>query len=160
MAVFGLGMRLPRQVNDESAFWELPFNKKKGQTVVPDDQSNIEAFYNLDGGPGTVKTKYGNILDQKNLQHLDTSVFSMNRPEVERLDPQQQLLLEVVWESMENGDQVGWRGKKIGCYVGVFGEDWLDLAAKDNQHVGMYRSLAPETWRCRIASLTNMIWRD
>ena len=66
-----------------------------------------------------------------NLQHLDASFFSMNKTELEKLDPQQRLLLEVVWECMENGGQVGWRGKKIGCYVGVFGEDWLDMAAKD-----------------------------
>ncbi|KAL8877670.1 MAG: hypothetical protein Q9215_003190 [Flavoplaca cf. flavocitrina] len=139
IAIVGMGMRLPGGVNDEAAFWELLVNKKNGQSVVPEDRYNIEAFYNPDGGPGTVKTKYGYFLNQVNLQHLDTSFFSMNRSEVERLDPQQRLLLEVVWECMENGGQVGWRGKRIGCYVGVFGEDWLDMAAKDTQHLGMYR---------------------
>ena len=97
------------------------------------------AFYSADGEPGTVKTKHGYFLDHVNLQHLDASFFSMNKTELEKLDPQQRLLLEVVWECMENGGQVGWRGKKIGCYVGVFGEDWLDMAAKDTQHLGMYR---------------------
>ncbi|KAL9010176.1 MAG: hypothetical protein Q9173_004864 [Seirophora scorigena] len=139
VAIVGMGMRLPGGVSDESAFWELLVNKKNGQSLVPDDRYNIEAFYDPDGGPGTVKSKYGYFLDQVNLQHLDTSFFSMNRSEVERLDPQQRLLLEVVWECMENGGQLGWRGKKIGCYVGVFGEDWLDMAAKDTQHLGMYR---------------------
>ncbi|KAI9784711.1 MAG: hypothetical protein M1835_003514 [Candelina submexicana] len=124
VAIVGMGMRLPGRVSDESAFWELLVNKK--------------TFYNPDGGPGTVKTKYGYFLGQVNLQHLDTSFFSMNRSEVERLDPQQRLLLEVIWECMENGGQVGWRGKKIGCYVGLFGEDWLDMAANDTQHLGMY----------------------
>ena len=139
IAIVGMGMRLPGAVNDENAFWDLLINKKSGRGVVPADRYNVEAFYSPDGGPGTVQTKHGFFLDHVNLQHLDASFFSINKNEVEKLDPQQRLLLEVVWECMENGAQVGWRGKKIGCYVGVFGEDWLDMAAKDTQYRGMYR---------------------
>ena len=132
-------MRLPGGVSDEGAFWDMLVNKKSGRGVVPADRYNVDAFYSADGGPGTVKTKHGYFLNHVDLQHLDASFFSMNKTELEKLDPQQRLLLEVVWECMENGGQVGWQGKKIGCYVGVFGEDWLDMAAKDTQHLGMYR---------------------
>ncbi|UKZ55581.1 Type I Iterative PKS [Trichoderma virens] len=65
----------------------------------------------------------------------------MSKAEVEKLDPQHKLLLEVIWECMENGGQKNWRGRNIGCYVGVFGEDWLDLYAKDPQHLGTHRIL-------------------
>lgn len=139
IAIVGMGMRLPGGVNGESAFWDLLVNKKNGRCVVPEDRYNIDAFYSPSGGQGTVKTRYGYFLDHVDLQHLDASFFSMNKTEVERLDPQQRLLLEVIWECMENGGQVGRRGKNIGCYVGVFGEDWLDMAAKDTQHLGIYR---------------------
>ena len=57
----------------------------------------------------------------------------MNRSEAEILDPQQRLLLEVVWECMENAGQTAWHGSNTSCYVGVFGEDWLDLTTKDPQ---------------------------
>ena len=139
IAIVGMGMRLPGRVNEESAFWDLLINKKNGRGVVPEDRYNIDGFYSPIGGQGMVKTKYGYFLDHVNLQHFDASFFSMNKREVEMLDPQQRLLLEVIWECMENGGQVGWRGKNIGCYVGVFGEDWLDIAAKDTQNSGMYR---------------------
>ncbi len=139
IAILGMGMRLPGGVNGGNDFWDLLVNKKDGRGVVPKDRYNIDAFYSANGGPGTVKTKHGYFLEHVDLQHLDTSFFSMNKSEAENLDPQQRLLLEVIWECMENGGQVGWRGKNIGCYVGVFGEDWLDMAAKDTQHVGMYR---------------------
>ena len=46
------------------------------------------------------------------------------------MDPQQRLLLEVVWECLEDSGETSWRGKDIGCYVGVFGEDWLELSLK------------------------------
>lgn len=139
IAIVGMGMRLPGGINGESAFWDLLVNKKNGRCVVPEDRYNIEAFYSPSGESGTVKSRYGYFLDHVDLQHLDASFFSMNKTEVEKLDPQQRLLLEVIWECMENGGQVGWRGKDIGCYVGVFGEDWLDMSAKDTQHLGMYR---------------------
>lgn len=139
IAIVGMGMRLPGGVNGEGDFWDLLVNKKNGRCVVPADRYNIDAFYSPTGGPGTVKTKHGYFLQHLDLQHLDASFFSMSKTEVEKLDPQQRLLLEVVWECMESAGQVGWRGKNIGCYVGVFGEDWLDMAAKDTQYAGMYR---------------------
>ena len=139
IAIVGMGMRLPGGVNGSSAFWDLLVNKKDGRCLVPGDRYNIDAFYSPSGRPGTVKSQHGYFLEDAELQNLDASFFSMNKTEVEKLDPQQRMLLEVVWECMENGGQTGWRGKNIGCYVGVFGEDWLDLAAKDVQHLGMYR---------------------
>lgn len=44
------------------------------------------------------------------------------KKELEVLDPQGRLLLEVVYECMQNAGQTEWRGKDIGCFVGVFGE--------------------------------------
>ena len=138
IAIVGMGMRLPGAANDANAFWNLLVNKKNGQSLIPKDRYNIEAFYSPSGKPGTVNTQHGYFLDD-DMQHLDASFFSMNKKEVEKLDPQQRILLEVVWECMENGGQTKWSGQNIGVYVGVFGEDWLDLAAKDTQNLGMYR---------------------
>ena len=57
----------------------------------------------------------------------------MSPNDASKLDPQQRLLLEVVWECMENAGQTDWQGKNIGCYVGTFGEDWLEKTYKDPQ---------------------------
>lgn len=139
IAIVGMGMRLPGGVNGSNAFWDLLINKKDGRCRIPGDRYNIDAFYSPSGKPGTIKTQHGFFLEDADLQHLDASFFSMNKTELERLDPQQRMLLEVVWECMENGGQTGWRGKNIGCYIGVFGEDWLDLTTKDVQNLGVYR---------------------
>ena len=139
IAIVGMGMRLPGAANDESAFWDLLVRKKDGRCRVPGDRYNIDAFHSPSGKPGTVRSQYGYFLENMDLHHLDASFFSMNKTEVEKLDPQQRMLLEVVWECMENGGQVGWRGGNIGCYVGSFGEDWLEISAKETQSRGMYR---------------------
>lgn len=139
IAIVGMAMRLPGRVNSAEAFWDLLVNKKDGRCRIPANRYNIDAFYSPSDKPGTVKMQHGYFLEDAYLQHLDASFFSMSKMEVEKLDPQQRMLLEVVWECMESGGQTGWRGKNIGCYVGVFGEDWLDLAAKDTQQLGKYR---------------------
>jgi acyl transferase domain-containing protein len=137
IAIVGMALRLPGGVRSSSEFWDMMVNKRDGRTTIPETRYNIEGFHNsFPNKPGSINTQHGYFLQDK-LEHLDATFFSMNRAEVEKLDPQQRLLLEVVWESMENGGQRDWRGKDIGCYVGVFGEDWMDLCTKDTQHLGM-----------------------
>lgn len=36
-------------------------------------------------------------------------------------------------ECFENAGETGWRGQRIGCYIGTFGEDWLELQTRDTQ---------------------------
>jgi acyl transferase domain-containing protein len=138
IAIVGMGMRLPGGIKDASGFWNMLVEKRDGRIRVPEDRYNVDAFYSESGKPGTVRTQYGNFL-QDNLKHLDTSFFSMTRSEIEKLDPQARLLLEVSREVLENAGETQWRGQGIGCYVGVFGDDWQDIHLKDSQDAGMYR---------------------
>jgi len=139
IAICGMAMRLPGGISNAEDFWDFLVNKKDAQCRIPENRFNVDAFYSPIGKTGTIKTQYGYFLQDRKLEHLDTSFFSMNRNEVEKLDPQQRILLEVTRECFENAGEANWRGKSIGCYVGTFGEDWVDLGAKDTQHLGMYR---------------------
>ena len=106
IAVVGMGMRLPGGVNSGDSFWKFFINKKDGRGRVPSDRYNVDAFYSPNTTAGTVKTEYGYFLNDSNMQHLDTSFFSMSGGEVEKLDPQQRLLLEVVWECFESAGEI------------------------------------------------------
>lgn len=137
IAIVGMAMRLPGGVSCEKEFWDFLINKRDGLCKVPDTRYNVDAFYD-DSRPGKIRTKHGYFL-QHNIQHFDPEFFGISKIEAAKLDPQQRMLLEVIWECMENGGQVGWRGKNIGCYVGVFGEDWLDVKIRDPQDHDRYR---------------------
>ena len=139
MAIVGMAMRLPGGVRNTESFWDMLINKRDGRCRVPADRYNVDAFYSAALKRGTVKMQHGYFLEDVDLRDLDPSFFSMTKSEVEKLDPQHRLLLEVVRECLENAGETKWRGKKIGCYVGVFGEDWQDIHAKDTQDFGMYR---------------------
>lgn len=70
---------------------------------------------------------------------LDTTFFSMSRPEVERLDPQQRLLLEITRECFDSAGETAYRGRAIGTYIGSFGEDWQEIMSKDEEAVGQFK---------------------
>ncbi|KAJ5279261.1 hypothetical protein N7478_004633 [Penicillium angulare] len=139
MAIVGMAMRLPGEVYNGEDFWNLLVEKRSGSCDVPKDRYNIDAFYDANDKPGTVRTKQGYFLNTVDIQQFDSSVFTTSKKELERLDPQQRQLLEVSYECLENAGCTSYRDSKIACYVGVFTEDWQDLNAKETQHMGGYR---------------------
>ncbi|KAK2877027.1 Type I Iterative PKS [Arthroderma sp. PD_2] len=139
IAIVGMAMRLPGGITSAEEFWDFLVAKGDARGRVPETRFNIDSFYNS-SKPGSVKTQYGYFLHE-DPAYVDAPFFSMARFEASNIDPQQRLLLEVVWECLENGGQTGWRGKDIGCFVGSFGEEWLDMSSKDTQDIGMIRAL-------------------
>lgn len=139
MAIIGMAMRLPGRVRNDADFWELLSQKKDGLCDVPKDRFNIDGFCDTSGLPGTISTKKAHFLQDVEIQEFDPTVFSMTKTELERLDPSQRQLLQVAYECIENAGVCSWRGTKLGCYIGCFGEDWQDLNAKETQHSGGYR---------------------
>ncbi|RFU79720.1 polyketide synthase [Trichoderma arundinaceum] len=138
MAIIGCGMRLPGGIETGEAMWDFLDNKREGRCRVPDDRYNIEAFYGP-GRTGHVGSQYGHYLNYLDLAEVDTSFWSMTRQEIEEMDPQQRLALEVVYECFQSSGTTNWKGKKIGTYFGIFGEDWMTMQAKETQHTGVYR---------------------
>ncbi|KAE8310676.1 hypothetical protein BDV41DRAFT_590299 [Aspergillus transmontanensis] len=141
IAIVGMAMRLPGGIRTSEEFWDLLINKKDASCRVPESRYNIDAFYHPTK-PQSVKTRSGYFLHEDYVGLADTAFFDMAGYDAGKLDPQQILLMEVVWECMENAGQVNWRGKDIGCYVGVFGEDWHDLSAKETQDIPRVHAFA------------------
>ncbi|KAF9884738.1 hypothetical protein FE257_001300 [Aspergillus nanangensis] len=140
IAIVGMGMRLPGGVKNGEEFWEFLVNKRDGLCPVPETRYNIDGFYH-ESREGCIRTKHAYFL-QDDIAQLDTTFFGMSKLEAGKLDPQQRMLLKVVWECMENAGQTDWQGSDIGFFVGSFGEDWLDLQAKDTQFHDRYRVMS------------------
>ena len=140
VAVCGMAMRLPGGIRDASGFWDMLVNGRDARAPIPFDRYNAEGFNNSLGAKGAIETAWGYFLDDS-LATIDTSSFSMTRHEVERMDPQQRQVLEVARECLDNAGEVDYGGKAIGCYVGTFGEDWLQVILKESQPSG--RNLLP-----------------
>ncbi|CBF81841.1 hypothetical protein AN5475.2 [Aspergillus nidulans FGSC A4] len=101
-----------------------------GRGRVPTNRYNIDAFVGPKGKAGHSCTEHGYFLEDIDLATIDSSFWSMSGKEVEWMDPQQRLMLEGAYECLESSGTTSYKGKDIGCYIGVFGEDWLDIQAK------------------------------
>ncbi|KGO46306.1 Acyl transferase/acyl hydrolase/lysophospholipase [Penicillium expansum] len=140
IAIIGMAMRLPGGVRCGDEFWDMLVNKRDGFCEAPPSRCSREASSSPDCGD-LREMKKGFFL-QEDPACFDASFFSVPPHEAARLDPQQRLLLEVVWECLENSGETKWRGEKIGCFVGVFGEDWLEISHKDPQHLNQIYPIA------------------
>lgn len=142
IAIVGMGMRLPGNVRTAEQFWDLLVSKRDCSSDIPPSRYNIDAFYDPEK-PQSVRTRRGYFLDDNSFNKADDAFFSkMAGFSMDELDPQQRLLMEVVWECMENAGQTEWQGSNIGCYVGVFGEDWHELTAKETQSIPRVHAFA------------------
>ena len=126
IAIVGMALRLPGGIRSPEELWKLLLDKKTTKGLIPSDRYNIEAFYTPSKRVGSVGMKHGHFLDE-NLEHIDTSFFTMSKAEIGKVDPQQRMLLEVVWECMESAGQIGWRGSDVGVFVGCWGEASLQV---------------------------------
>src|SRR5579871_2657829 len=132
IAICGIGMRLPGGIKDPQALYDFLVNKKDARKLVPANRYNIDGFYNPSQKIGSLAFKHGYFLEC-DLERFDAGFFTATKAEVEVMDPQQRLLLEVVYEAFQSAGEINWRGKNIGCYTGVYGEDWHDLHSIDTQ---------------------------
>jgi hypothetical protein len=138
IAICGMALRLPSGLRTPQQLWEFLLAKGDARARVPESRYNISAFHDANGKPGTVNTEYGYFLDD-DISLLDTSFFSMTRSEVERVDPQQRMMLEVARECFEDAGEANYRGRSVGCYMGSLGEDWCEMFARETQNWGQWR---------------------
>jgi acyl transferase domain-containing protein len=140
IAICGMALRLPGGLESPQQLWDFLLAKGDARGRVPESRYNITAFHSDSGLPGTIVTEYGYFLDDSvKLGALDTSRFSLSRAELEFSDPQQRLMLEVVRECFDDAGEVGFKGGLIGCYMGSYSEDWMEMQNRDHQQSGINR---------------------
>lgn len=140
IAICGMSVRLPGGLHTPQQLWDFLVAKGDARGQVPKSRYNASTYYSETQKPGSIKTEYGYFLDESiDIASVDTSFFTMGKLEVERMDPQQRQMLEVARECMEDAGETNWKGRPIGCYMGSFGEDWLEICVKETQQYGQHR---------------------
>ncbi|KAH3942932.1 hypothetical protein HBI24_080280 [Parastagonospora nodorum] len=140
IAICGLGLRLPGGIRDGDSFWDLLVNGRDARMPIPASRYNISGFNGSLDGRDPIKASHGYFLDE-DLSSLDASFFSMTKTELEKADPQQRQLLEVSRECLEDAGETKYRGRNVGCYIGNFGHDWMEMSLREPQHSRSYNVL-------------------
>jgi len=131
IAIVGMACRFPGGVNSPEDFWQLLIDEKDGITDVPKERWDIDKYHG-DGAQGDAKvtSRRGGFIDDVDL--FDANFFGLSPKEAGSLDPQQRILLEVVWQALEEGNRIPETlyGSDTGVYVAMSGSDYMLTQAK------------------------------
>ncbi len=122
IAIIGIGCRFPGGAKSPRHLWELLTQGRCAIVEVPKERWDHRRYYDPDPDkPGKTYVRAGGFL-QEAIDTFDAAFFSISPREAATLDPQQRLLAEVAWESLEDAGLPadGLAGSPTGVYVGGF----------------------------------------
>ena len=141
IAIIGSGCRFPGGASSPSKLWDLLKSPQDiSQEIGSGGRFNHERFYHPDAGHnGTTNTEKAYLLSE-NVRQFDAKFFAIPPGEAEAIDPQQRMLLEVVYEGLEAaGMTIGdLTGSDTACYVGMMCQDFFVVQAQDLLSVPKY----------------------
>ena len=127
VAVIGIGARVPGLAR-EATLEDLRFFLKEGKSSVkdiPEDRWDKNKLFNKDPDHlGTMTLKNGSFID--NIRYFDAQFFNISSDEADRMDPQQRILLETSYRTVENsGIKISeLRGSDTGVFIGISNVDY------------------------------------
>ncbi|MEU1194328.1 beta-ketoacyl synthase N-terminal-like domain-containing protein [Streptomyces sp. NPDC005859] len=126
VAIVGMACRLPGGVTSPEELWTLVCGGHDAVTAFPTDRGwDLDGLYHPEPGhPGTTYVKEAGVLHGAG--RFDAGFFGLSEREALGTDPQQRILLELVWEALERAgiDPHSVRGTDTGVYAGLMYHDY------------------------------------
>lgn len=132
IAIVAVSCRFPG-APDPDAFWELLSDGVDAIREVPEDRFDIDEFYDPDPEiPGKIYSRFGGFLD--GIDGFDPEFFGISPREAMWIEPQQRLVLEMVWEGLERAGYApsALRGSRTGIFVGVAANEYAHLLSAES----------------------------
>ncbi|MFI2233147.1 polyketide synthase Pks13 [Nocardia testacea] len=131
IAIVGLSTRLPGAGDTPESTWDFLINGGDAIRDLPEGrwaEFLSEPQVAAEVAAGNVR---GGYLDQRVVTDFDAEFFAMSPIEVERIDPQQRLVMELTWEALEHAriPASDLRGESVGVYIGTSTNDFQLIAA-------------------------------
>ncbi|MDT0377683.1 SDR family NAD(P)-dependent oxidoreductase [Streptomyces sp. DSM 42041] len=133
VVVVGMGCRFPGGVDSPDGLWTLLADGVDAMGPFPLDRG-----WELDPHLGSGFVPVGGFLD--GATDFDAGLFGISPREALAMDPQQRVLLEVAWDSLERAGiaPLSLRGTPVGVFVGTNGQDYGALLAASAESVEGY----------------------
>ncbi|KAL2008035.1 hypothetical protein VTN00DRAFT_8017 [Thermoascus crustaceus] len=140
IAIVGMACRLPGDAVNPDKLWDMCARKQSAWSEVPKDRFNIDAFYHPNADRNGCINNRGGYFLKEDIAAFDASFFSISPAEAKSMDPQQRILLESVYEALENAgipiEQIA--GTNTSCFVGCFSRDYYELLGRDPETAPLY----------------------
>lgn len=152
IAVIGVGCRYPGGVANQDDFWQLLEQGADGISELTGERWDMQHFYHADPSvPGKMNSRWAGLIN--NVDAFDSDFFGISPFEAENMDPQQRILLEVGWETIENAgyNPHGLFGGNYGVFVGVGANEYGQMRKPDatdfNAYMGTGNSISCNSGR-------------
>ncbi|QUR68818.1 SDR family NAD(P)-dependent oxidoreductase [Mycobacterium spongiae] len=148
IAVIGLGLRFPGGIDSLDSYWEFLQEGRSAVGEVPLERGGwFEAGLVQDAG------RWGSFLGD--VDSFDADFFGITPSEAAAMDPQQRILLEVVYEALENSGILpdSLVDSPTGVFVGASSGEYAGIASRDPDKVNIWRNtgLAPSIIANRVS---------
>lgn len=145
IALVGMGCRYPVDVRSPEDFWQLLSSGRDILRDFPRDRWDVDAFYDPEVPvPGKMYVREGHYLDD--IDQFDPQFFGLSPREAESLDPQQRLVMEISWETLEHAGIApsSLQGGKTGVFVGQYWDDYSmqRIYGADKREIDRYAQLS------------------
>ncbi|HEX6160602.1 MAG TPA: type I polyketide synthase, partial [Thermoanaerobaculia bacterium] len=121
IAIVSAAGRLPGARNLDQ-FWDLLRAGRDCITEIPEGRFQYRKYFDADPEQNRIYSNWGGFIDD--VDRFDPTFFNISPRDAELIDPQERLLLEVVWEMLEQGGYTRQRlaklsDRRVGVFVGA-----------------------------------------
>ncbi|OAA35189.1 Beta-ketoacyl synthase [Metarhizium rileyi] len=138
IAVIGLSCRFPGEADTAEHFWDFICNGRNAYSENP-DRWNPDAFHYGEKKLNTSLPRGGHFMKQ-DVAAFDANFFNLSKVEAESMDPQQRIVMEVTYESMESAglrvDRLA--GSRTGVFMASFTSDYREMLYRDAETAPLY----------------------
>lgn len=125
IAVIGMNGRYPMASNLEE-FWDNLVSEKNCIQEIPKERWDYRNYYLDEGNKENITcTKWGGFI--KDADKFDSLFFHIAPREAEKMDPQERIFMETVWNAVEDAglsEEAFGEGNRAGLFVGVMNKDY------------------------------------
>ncbi|GAB1212633.1 hypothetical protein ATERTT37_001777 [Aspergillus terreus] len=140
IAIIGSSCRFAGGASSPSKLWDLLLKPKDLSKPPPESRFNLEGFYHPNAEQHGNTNIHGSYFLEEDPRCFDTVFFNISPKEAEAIDPQQRILLEVVYEAMEAAGLTlqGLQGSDTSVYAGLMIRDYMDVQVRDPDFFSQY----------------------
>ncbi|EFQ96791.1 hypothetical protein MGYG_08716 [Nannizzia gypsea CBS 118893] len=150
IAIIGSGFRFPGGADTPSKLWSVIHNPRDLSSKPPASRFDIDAFYHPvgthHGTTNATKSYWLEDTNKSNVAKFDAGFFNIQPSEVDAMDPQQRVLMEVVYDGLCAAGQPmeRLRGSDTAVYVGLMSDDWSTMLTRDWETLPRYTATGLE----------------